>query len=408
MSGKNLVILGGGTAGSMVANRLIGTLDGWTITVVDRSDIHYYQPGYLFIPFGMYSPEDVYKQMDSLLDPRINLVYAAVEAVIPERNEVTLRDGSVLAYDALVIATGTDIEPSAIDGLLDAGWYTDIFDFYSFEGAVALEDRLKHFTHGRLVVSMPNTPVKGPLAPLEFAFLADAYFTERGTRHLIDIVYTMPTQRVTPPQLAADKLEGLAAERGIHLVRGFEMAAVDGARAELVSAEGERLPYDLLTVVPPNYGASFVETSGIGDALRYIPTDPYTLQAAAAPNIFVVGDATDIRTAKGGSVAHYQLEVLVENLLATINGHPPPARYDGHANCFVETGNGKGILLDFDYENEPMPGNYPFPSVGPMRLLEETRMNHMGKMAFRWIYWNLLVRGKDIPVIPHALNMDAR
>jgi sulfide:quinone oxidoreductase len=169
----------------------------------------------------------------------------------------------------------------------------------------------------------------------------------------------------------------------------------------LVSYDEREIPFDLLVTVPLNMGADYIARSGLGDELNYVPVDKHTLLSKAYRNIFVLGDASDVPTSKAGSVAHFSVEVFVENFLQHVNGEPMTASFDGHANCFVESGDGKGLLIDFNYDTEPLPGTYPVPGVGPFRLLSPTAANHWGKLAFRWMYWHLLLPGRRLPLPPH-------
>ena len=163
----------------------------------------------------------------------------------------------------------------------------------------------------------------------------------------------------------------------------------------------KRQPFDLLVTIPLNMGADFVARSGLGNELNYVPVDKHTQQSRTYPNIFALGDASDIPTSKAGSVAHFSVEVFAHNFLELIAGKPMTGSFDGHANCFIETGNHKGLLIDFNYDTEPLRGKFPLPVVGPMDLLKETRANHLGKVSFRWIYWNILLRGRPMPITTH-------
>ena len=162
--------------------------------------------------------------------------------------------------------------------------------------------------------------------------------------------------------------------------------------------EGREVNYDLLVTIPVNKGDELLSRSGMGDEFNLVPTDPKTLMAKAHENVFVIGDATDVPASKAGSVAHFEADVLIENFLSVIDGREPKHHFDGHANCYIESGFGKGILIDFNYDTEPLPGKFPLPGIGPFSLLEETRMNHYGKMMFRWMYWNLLLKGVELPI----------
>jgi sulfide:quinone oxidoreductase len=185
----------------------------------------------------------------------------------------------------------------------------------------------------------------------------------------------------------------------------FNVREVDDRGRALVSYDDRRVGYDLLVTVPVHKGAAFVEDSGLGNELGFVPTHPNTLAARKVEDVFVIGDATDVATSKAGSVAHFQSEVLEENLLRCIDGRSLDDGFDGHTNCFVESGFGKAILIDFNYEVEPLPGDFPFAGIGPLRLLKETRLNHLGKLAFRPVYWNLLLPARPLPFVPTKMSM---
>jgi sulfide:quinone oxidoreductase len=401
-----IVVLGGGTAGTIVANKLRRRLDpsAWDVTVVDRDGRHLYQPGLLLLPFGLSEPDDLVKDEQRLLDGGIELRLADVDRVEPQEHQVRLGDGTTLDYDVLVIATGTSPRPEETPGMTGPGWRRTVHEFFTLEGAVALRDALGRFQGGRLVVHVVEMPVKCPVAPLEFAFLADAHFAERGLREQVDITYVTPLDGAFTKPVAASHLGTMLGDRGIALETDFVVDRVDGERGCLVSMDDREVPFDLLVTVPLNMGADFVARSGFGDELNYVAVDKHTLQADVSPDVFVIGDASDIPTSKAGSVAHFSADVVVENVLSHVDGQPLAASFDGHANCFIESGHGKALLLDFDYETEPLPGRYPLPGVGPFTLLEESHVNHWGKLGFRWAYWHLLVRGRPMPV-PSAMSM---
>ncbi len=404
---KHIVILGAGTAGTIMANRLARHYDGdVAITVVDQDSRHVYQPGLLFVPFGDLDPVDVVKPRERFLPPAVRVVTAAIERVLPDENLVVLHDGQRLSYDALILATGTRLAPEETEGLTGPGWMERMFEFYTLEGATALRDALSSFDRGRLVVNVVDMPIKCPVAPLEFAFLADAYFTKRGIRDQVEIALVTPLDAAFTKPIAAARLGHLLDDKKIHLVTEFNTGQVDGVRGRLVSWDEREEAFDLLVSVPLHAGQTYVGRSpGLGDELGFVETDPATLQAKVRPNVFAIGDATNLPTSKAGSVAHFQADVLTDNIVAYLDDRPLPARFDGHANCFVETGFEKALLIDFNYEVEPLPGRFPFPGVGPMTLLEETRLNHLGKLAFRWIYWNLLLRGRDLPGVTTHLSL---
>jgi sulfide:quinone oxidoreductase len=331
-------------------------------------------------------------------------VNGEVNRVVPESNEVLLTDGRKLIYDQLIIATGTTPRPDQTPGMDGMEWRKSIFDFYTLEGATALRDALSGFTGGRLVVHITEMPIKCPVAPLEFAFLADAYFADREMRDQVEIVYVTPLDGAFTKPIASNLLGGMLDERKILVETDFYIEKVDNHNKKLVSYDEREIPFDLLVTVPLNMGADFVAQSGMGDELNYVPVDPGTFLSKGWDNIFAIGDASDIPTSKAGSVAHFAVDVFAENFLHHIKGEEMPVRFDGHANCFVESGNGKGMLIDFNYDTQPLPGKYPVPGLGPFSLLEETRLNHIGKKMFKWIYWNALLPGRPLP-LPALMSM---
>ena len=404
---KTLLILGAGTAGTIMASTLRNKLPKgeWTITLVDRAPDHYYQPGYLFMPFGIYTENDVRRPMTRTVPRGIDYREADVDRVDAAANRVLLQDGTEVPYDVLIIATGVHPAPEQVEGMVNGDWRKNVHEFYTIEGAKALTERLKSWQGGRLVVHICEMPIKCPVAPLEFTFLADAWLQEKGLREKTEIVYVTPMSGAFTKPVASGILTRLLDEKRISVVHDFAIARVDAEKKAIVSWDEKEVPYDLLVTVPPNMGAEMIDRSGLGDELNYVPTDKHTLQCKAHPNIFVIGDATDCPTSKAGSVAHFESEVLTENILHFIAGQPLRSRFDGHANCFIESGHGKAFLLDFNYDQEPVTGTFPLPALGPMRLLAESRLNHLGKMAFRWVYWNILLPGWPIPLVGHKMSL---
>ncbi len=400
---KRLVILGGGTAGTMIANKLrrrLGPAE-WNISIVDRDDLHRYQPGYLFLPFGSYTTEQVTRSRHTFLPDGVDFVIGDVDRVVPEESSVHLLDGRKLPYDFLVIASGAGSRPDQTPGMLSPQWRTSVFDFYSFDGAVALATALAGFDHGRFVVHITDLPIKCPVAPLEFTFLADAYFRERGIRDQVEMFYVTPLSGAFTKPIASEHLGTMLDDRGVSVETDFLVEHIDPDLKTLVSYDERVIPFDLLVTVPLTMGADFVARSGLGDELNYVPVDKHTLLSKIHPNIFAVGDASDIPASKAGSVAHFAVDIFIDNFVEYVQGRPMTGSFDGHANCFVETGDDKGLLIDFNYDTQPLPGKYPVPILGPFSLLKETRANHLGKLAFRWMYWNILLPGRPIPLPAH-------
>lgn len=397
---KKLLILGAGTGGTIMANKMRKMLpkDKWEISIVDQHRTHYYQPGFLFIPFGSYTKKDVVKQKDKFLPKGINIIYSKIEKINHAENSVLLEKNKVLNYDYLIVATGTRTAPGETEGLLGDLWYKEIFDFYTIEGALALADYFKTWKGGKLVVNITEIPFKCPVAPLEFVFLADAFFTKKGIRDKVDITYVTPLPGAFTKPKATKMLSELLKEKNIKIIPDFSIMEVDNETKEIVDFGEQRISFDCLVSIPTNMGDDLIERSGMGDDLNFIPTDKHSLKAKIADNIFVIGDASDLPASKAGSVVHFEADILEKNMKSAIEGKPLTAKFDGHANCYIETGFGKGTLIDFNYEVEPLPGTYPVPVLGPFGLLKVTRMNHLGKLMFKWIYWNILLKAREMPI----------
>jgi len=407
---KRLVVLGGGTAGTMVVNKLRKKLksEEWSIKVIDKDNDHLYQPGLLLLPFGVYRPEELVKKRDHFFPDNVEFIRAEIDKIVPETNHVVLMDGRIVEYDELVIATGTSPRPDQTQGMDDpAIWRKSVFDFFTLEGSVALRDALATWPGGRLVIHITEMPIKCPVAPLEFAFLADAFFEERKMRNKVEIVYVTPLEGAFTKPVASEHLGTMLEDRNIKLEPDFMIEHIDPETKTLVSMDEREVPFDLLVTIPLNMGADFIARSSMGDELNYVPVDKETFLSKTYANVFALGDASDIPASKAGSVAHFAIELFAENFVDHIEGRSMKHRFDGHANCFIESGRGKGLLIDFNYTTEPLTGKFPLAIIGPLPLLKESRMNHMGKLAFRWIYWNMLIKGRRIP-IPALMSMSGK
>lgn len=397
---KDLIILGAGTAGTMMSNKLRNALDTdeWRITIIDQFKTHYYQPGFLFIPFEIYNKQDVIKPKSNFIPAGVKMIYSEIDKISPEENKVYLSEGKIMNYDILIIATGTQTRPEETNGLKDKLWYKSIFDFYTIEGALALQKHLKTWEGGKLVMCISELPYKCPVAPIEFVCLAEAFFTKKGMRDKVDITYVTPMSGAFTKPVATKMLSELLKEKNIKVIPDFYLERVDNENKKIISYDEQEIDFDLLTIVPVNMGSEMIARSGLGDDMNYVPTNKHTLQSDKHENIFVIGDAANLPTSKAGSVAHFSGEILFDNILSYIEGRPLMASFDGHANCYIETGYGKGALIDFNYVTEPLPGTFPLPGIGPFGLLKNTKINHYGKIIFRWIYWHILLKGKEMPI----------
>ena len=407
---NKLLIVGAGTGGTIMANKMRKNLpeNEWTITIVDQDKTHYYQPGFLFIPFGYYRKEDIIKPKQSFLPDGVTSVYQHIEKIDAENNKVSLTNGEALSYDILIIATGTKICPEDTPGLKGDLWYKNIFDFYTIEGAEALSGFFKNWQGGNLVINIADNPIKCPVAPLEFAFYADYYFTGKGIRDKVNITYVTPMSGAFTKPKASKKLGSILERKNINLITDFFLGEVDNTNKKIIDFGGKEVSFDCLITIPLHSGDPVISNSGLGDEFGFVKADKNTLQSLIHSNVFVIGDASNLPSSKAGSVAHFQADTLEKNILNFINNKPLSESFDGHSNCYIETGFGKGILIDFNYTTEPLPGLYPLPLIGPFSLLNESRLNHYGKLIFKWIYWNILLKGRKLPVTSHMSMVGKR
>lgn len=403
------MILGGGTGGTLVANRLrrMYTRHQAEIVVVDQNDRHLYQPGLLFVPFGRTGTEGLVRLRPSQFHWGIRFVETVVDNVSIAEGRVHLAKGMVLDYDVLVVASGAVLVPEETEGLTGAGWMEKVFTFYSPEGAAGLARAMSSFEGGRLVVNVVDMPIKCPVAPLEFCFLADWHLRRRGIRRRVELTYVTPLDGAFTKPVASERLGGLLKKKGIELVTEFNTGEVDGAGGRLIGYDGREVGFDLAVVVPLHGGAPYVGRSpGLGDELNFVPTDAHTLQSKAAPNVFAIGDATDLPASKAGSVAHFEGEVLARNVRHFLSTEPLEPGFDGHTNCFIETGFHRALLIDFNYDTEPLPGRYPG-SVG-LPLLRESRLNHLAKLGFQSLYWHALLPARPVPGIGSTMPVSGK
>lgn len=400
---KKILILGSGAGGTMVATKLRRQLNEleWSITIIDNDEMHHYQPGWLFIPFGIYTAQDCMKPKRDFIPKGVDFVLDEVVHVDTDKRKVDAKKGSY-SYDYLVIATGCRIAPEEVEGLENwtATPQSKVHTFFTLESAMALHKKFKTFKKGRMIFNIAEMPHKCPVVPMEFVFMADWFFAVNGNRKDIEIAFVTPNTGIFTKPIATKVLSVAAEAKGIGVTPNFHLTTVNEEEGYIESATGERENFDLLVSTMPNLGAEYVDESGLGDGMGYVLTNHHTLKAEKWDNIYVVGDATNVPTSKAGSVAHYEAEIVVENIMLEIEGEEPKPSFDGHSTCFIVSGYDKAYLFDFNYKTEPLPGKYPFPGLGPFELVGESNMNYWGKMMFKWVYWNLLLTGQDLPLEP--------
>jgi sulfide:quinone oxidoreductase len=383
---QRIVILGGGVGGTLTANLLVKRLrsridrGAVEIVVVDATGTHVYQPGFMYIAMGGERAERLERPERSLLDHRVSLRVGEVERVDPTHQRVFLKGGEAVDYDFLVIASGARISPEAIEH-----FETEAHHFYTAEAAFALRQALDRFQGGRIVIGIAGMPYKCPPAPLEVTFLIEAELRERGLREKSELHFCSPIGRAFTIESVSDMATPILEQKRIELHTFFNVEAIDPQRKVVQSLEGEELPYDLLILVPPHKGQQFLIDSGLAPAPGgWLPTDRHTLQVGERPNVFALGDATDLPLSKAGSTAHFEAPVVAERITAAVLGREPSGKhadYEGRVMCFFEIGDGKGTLLRFDYDHPPKP---PKPN----------QLWHLGKIVFNKTYWHTVPKGR--------------
>ena len=410
---KKLVILGSGAGGTIMANTMKQKLpmNEWSITIIDKSLEHIYQPGLLFLPFGLYGyngPEAVKKTKKEHIPSGVHFVHAEVNNIDHAKKTVETTNGK-FDYDFLVIAMGCDIFPGDVDGMVE-GMGKNVFTFYNLPGAMEFQKALAKMEKGRLVLNIAEIPFKCPVAPIEFVYLADYYFHQKGIRDKIEIVLSTPLAGAFTKPIATSVFTKAMEQKNIKVVPNFNIGEVDHENKVIKSHDGQEVEYDLLATIPPNQGPEVVDDSGLGTGAGFVVVDQETLKSKKADFIYAVGDVTNVPTSKAGSVAHFMSDIVTENMMAEIQGKEPHGKFDGHSNCFIESGFKKAYLIDFNYKIEPLPGKFPIPVIGPFTLLGDTKINHMGKMAFRNMYWNHILKGKPVghPFVSTNMKMSGK
>jgi len=375
--GAEVVILGGGVGGTIVANLVARQTQGRAhVTLVDATGIHVYQPGFLYVAIGLEQPAALHRLESRLLRADVSLVVGRATRVDPAAHTVLLESGRELRYDHLVLATGSRTMMEEVPGGLGA------HDFYTMSGAKRLFMALEDFQAGTIVVGVAGIPYKCPPAPVEFAFLLDDYLRARGIRNQTEIKLLSPLNRAFTIEATSRLVQPILAERGIELTGFFNVESVDPVAKTVTSLEGETVRYDLLILVPPHRGQEVIEKSGLGDERGWVPVDKNTLKHAQFADIWAIGDTTSIPISKSGSVAHYEATVAAAEIAAAVKGEAPPTHvYDGKVMCFLETGQGKATTIQFDYDHPPV-------SPSPARRW------HWAKALFNKTYWHTVPQGR--------------
>ncbi|MEJ2362162.1 MAG: FAD-dependent oxidoreductase [Gammaproteobacteria bacterium] len=373
-----VLIIGGGMGGTILANHLARKLPEElnsgkaSVTMLSASDRHMYQPGLLYVAVGKLSPDELYRDQKSLLEPGIDFHVDPAEKFDLDNNQVVTKSGKTYGYDILVIATGSRIYPDAIPGLAENAEF-----FYTEESALKMFRRLHEFEGGRVVVTV-GVPHKCPMAPLEITFMLHDYFKDRGMLDKVQLHYTYPIGRTHGLENVAKWATPEFERLGITYETLFNMKEVDGARKVVISEEGTEANYDLLVAIPAHKGMEVIEKNGLGQS-GWIPTDRHRLNMEGRENVFVLGDTTNLPISKAGSTAHFEADALADNIASMIKIGTSVRDYDGKVFCFIEAGKDRATYAMFDYMNPPNP-------------MPPTKAVHWFKQAYNKMYW-LSARG---------------
>jgi sulfide:quinone oxidoreductase len=376
---ERIVIVGGGTGGTVLANRLTDRLDveldhgDVEIVLVNDGEKQYYKPTYLYVPFGKKDVSEAAKPIEDLLPRRVDFRVGRVERVDTDSKRLQLADGNGLSYDHLVLATGANLALEEVPGLKEGGHY-----FYDPDGAERLQDELAEFREGHLVLSVIGVPHMCPAAPIEFVLMVDDWLAKRGLREDVELTYTYPIQRAHGMQSIADWVTPIFEERGVNLETFFNVEEVDPDEKVLHTMEGTEMDYDLLVAIPPHDGSDLVREAGLGED-GWVDVDKNTLEAEAAEDVYAIGDVADVPTSKAGSVAHYEAGTVADRLASQVRGQTPTSTFDGKTVCFIETGMDEATFVEFAYGNEPT-------------LREPSKPIHWAKLGYNESYW-LTARG---------------
>lgn len=367
-----ILIIGGGMGGTIVANNLARRLKPELaagkarLSLLSATDRHMYQPGLLYVAVGRMLPDELYRDQRALLDPQISFEVDPVEEFLLDQNKVRTKSGRTHEYDVLVIATGSRIAPEVIPGLAE---HAEMF--YTEESAVRLCKRLNAFAGGRIVVTV-GVPHKCPMAPLEITFMLHDYLKARGLLEKTQIHYTYPIGRIHSLENVAKWALPEFERLGITHETLFNMKEV--RPGVLSSEEGTETPFDLLIAIPPHRGMEVVERNRLGQN-GWIPTHRHSLRMESGPNnVYVLGDTTNLPISKAGSTAHFEAEVIAENIVAEWKLGTPVRQYDGKVFCFIEASDNRATYAMFNYQRPPDPKT-------------PTHAVHWFKTAYNRLYW---------------------
>lgn len=377
---KNIVVVGGGFAGVSVANKLVKKLrrKDAKIILIEPKEFNIYEPQYVFWPFKKYSQSKFTKPVNKVLSGKVNWLRTAATKINTESKTLALANGDTLLYDYIVLATGTKMDEEKIDSYEEE----NIQHFYLADATKKLQEALKNFKGGTIVITPSTVPYKCPPAPAEFTFLLDRFLRKKKIRDKTTIKYLYPLMRPYPERRVSEKVQKLFDKRGIEFVEFFNYDAIDKTNRKVKSLEGEEIEYDLLIIIPPHIGHDVIIESGLGDREGFVPTDRFTLKVNDQDNMYAIGDCTNLPISKSGAAAHFSAPALIKNISLEMKGKEPTKKYGGFTVCFVVTSFRRSLLLVFNYK-------YPPKKFG----LHNFFLYGLIKKAFKIVYFKALIKG---------------
>ncbi|MCB9760381.1 MAG: NAD(P)/FAD-dependent oxidoreductase [Alphaproteobacteria bacterium] len=392
-----VVIVGGGTAGLTVASRLAASPEAPdSIAIIEPSERHFYQPIWTLVGGGVFDRSISLRDEADYIPPGASWIRDAAAGFDPENRAVLLRSGEAITYDQLVVAAGIRILWDGIPGLKEAVGKagSGVVSNYSFDTVEATWAAIQAFPKGgKALFTHPATPIKCGGAPMKIMFLADDAFRRQGVRDGASITFAKGGAGLFSVKKYADALARVVERKGIETRFNTNLVELRPARKEAVFEQlgggGQVvLPYDLIHVTPPMGPPDFIQGGPLADAGGWVDVDKYTLQHKRHPEVFSLGDCSNLPTSKTGAAIRKQAPALVENLLSLRAGRPLTARYDGYTSCPLVTGYGKLILAEFDYDNQPAE-SFPFDQGQ-----ERYSMYALKAYALPEMYWNGMLRGR--------------
>ncbi len=394
---QRIVVIGGGTAGITVAAWL-RRRGAERVQVIEPSPVHYYQPLWTLVGGGQVDARSTVRPTAKVMPKGVDWVQDAVTAVEPEADTVVTASGRRIGYDVLVVAPGIQLDFDAVPGLAEGIAGDGIASNYRFDLAPKTWDLIRNARPGSTAVfTMPSTPIKCGGAPQKIAYLAADYWRRKGQLDSMRVVLSLPTPTIFGQPDFARVLEGVVARYGIEVRLDSEAVEVDPDAREVTladTADGtkERIGYDLMHVTPPQSAPAFLKggpLSDPADPLGWVTVDKHTLRHTRYPNVWSLGDASNLPTSKTGAAVRKQAPTLVKNLLAVLDGREPTASYDGYTSCPLVTSRSHMLLAEFDYDKAHTPS---FPVID---LVKERRSMYLLKRyGLPLLYWQGMLKGR--------------